>query len=74
LAVTRQLISPNAAYCATASYGFIDGFAVVDDAAYDDIRAMLATVEVLDADRGPRRAAMRPAVWRLPAVESGMVV
>jgi phosphonate transport system substrate-binding protein len=27
------------------AYGFIERFAVVDDAAYDDIRAMLATVE-----------------------------
>jgi phosphonate transport system substrate-binding protein len=29
----------------TLAHGFIDRFAVVDDAAYDDIRAMLATVE-----------------------------
>jgi hypothetical protein len=26
-------------------HGFIERFAVVDDGAYDDIRAMLATVE-----------------------------
>jgi phosphonate transport system substrate-binding protein len=44
------------------AHGFVERFAAVDDGAYDDIRAMLATVEAagwtsLAQPAGPRRAA-----------------